>query len=117
MPNVFTPGNADGLECNDYFRPYFDPSTNDNCPIVDVDKCPRFVKSVRITIFNRWGKEVYYYNSDSPNHSIYINWDGRDNDGTILESGMYYYVADVTFYALDPTKKNSTIKGWVNLLR
>lgn len=117
LPNVFTPGNADGAGCNDYFRPYYAEGGNPNCPLVHITRCPRFVHSVRLTIYNRWGKEVYTYNSMEPDHSIYIDWDGRDSDGTELESGIYYYVADVRFDAVDPAKKTSTIKGWLSLIR
>lgn len=105
LPNVFTP-NGDGS--NDTFRP-LDGSDN------NFASCPRFVKSVNFKVYNRWGKEVYTYNSGNEN-SIYIDWDGRVETGQLLAAGVYYYVAEVEFIALDPARQHKTIKGWVQIL-
>ncbi len=66
---------------------------------------------------NRWGKEVYTFNSQDGAKSVYIEWDGRDNGGSQLDAGNYYYVADIAFDAVDPKKKTARIKGWVQLIR
>ena len=58
-------------------------------------KCARFVDKVFLRIYNRWGKEVYSYESGGE-RTIYVDWDGRDADGRELSTGIYYYVADVT---------------------
>ncbi len=98
LPNVFTP-NEDGT--NDTFRPL---------------DCPRFVESVNFTVVNRWGKEVYRFSSNGEN-SIYIDWDGKTNQGEELPSGVYYYVAEVTFIRLNPSDAVQTFKGWVQILK
>jgi hypothetical protein len=130
LPNVFTPGVGD--DCNKFFsafsnkeryivRPIADPEN----PVYycggvsDPSKCARFVERVSFKVFNRWGKEIYDYvgaRSDDLN-SIYIDWDGRAKDGSDLASGIYYYVAEVTFDSSDKDKRNKTIKGWVHLIR
>jgi hypothetical protein len=114
LPNVFTP-NGDG--CNDRFAAYRaeaeEPST---CESVALHRCARFVNGVKIKILNRWGREVYSFRSSDQNN-IYINWDGRDKAGELLDPGVYYYVADVTFDTRDPRKRAKQYKGWVNLLR
>lgn len=125
LPNVFSPN--DGNDCNDRFAAWRAPSNyyeidegtgnvQWNCGEVDLKKCARFVEAVVFRVYNRWGKEVYSYESGSE-RSIYIDWDGRDNEGRELASGIYYYAADVTFDSVDPKKANQTIKGWVHLLR
>lgn len=124
LPNVFTPN---GDDCNDYFSAYSD---NDRYRVVneggvifrcggvvDETKCARFVERVRFKVYNRWGKEVFTYDSGIGDRSIYIDWDGRGADGTLLASGIYFYVADVTFDTVDPAKREKTIKGWVHLIR
>jgi len=127
LPNVFTP-NMD--ECNARFSAY---SANDRyldrsdpeaprllCGgVSDPSKCARFVERVIFRVYNRWGKEVYSYTgaSNDDQHSIYIDWDGRASDGSDLASGVYYYVAEVTFNTVDPAQKKKTIKGWVHLIR
>ncbi len=103
LPNVFTPNN-DGY--NDTFRAYDFP----------FDKCPRFVESISIRIFNRWGKVIYSGTSEGEN-SILINWDGRSSDGAVVNTGVYYFEAEVLFDAIDPEKRFSSIKGWVQILR
>lgn len=123
LPNVFSPGNAD--PCNDTFGAYRRPEyyakgeEGGLCGPVAPTKCARFVETVNFKVFNRWGKQVYSYrgaNNDDQN-DIYIDWDGRAEDGTDLATGVYYYVAEVRFVSVDPKKRNQIIKGWVHLIR
>ncbi len=102
LPNVFTP-NEDGS--NDVFRAYDRPD----------ERCPRFVENVKFTVFNRWGKEIYSYESGGEK-SIFINWDGRTEDGQMVSPGVYYYTADVKFVYLDPNRGARQFKGWVQVL-
>ena len=119
LPNVFTPDNDN---CNDLFSAYSDRATGEEgkCPIPveNRNRCARFVESVSFRVFNRWGQQVYSYegSSDDDVNSIYIDWNGKDNGGALLNTGVYYYVADVTF---DVVTQNRTrvIKGWVHLIR
>lgn len=129
LPNVFTPN---GDKCNDVFSAYNirNLGEHNTIPCKQVygghlsdtlvselrSKCARFVQSVTFTVFNRWGREVYSYQSGNEN-SIYIDWNGRDNAGAELDAGIYYYVANVVFDVVDPKKKNRNIKGWVHLIR
>jgi gliding motility-associated-like protein len=103
LPNIFTPNN-DGS--NDVFRAFDFP----------LEKCPRFVESVTIKIYNRWGKEVYSGSSEGET-SILINWDGVSNDGVVLSTGVYYYEAEVIFNANDPDLRIENYRGWVQILR
>ncbi|HLF34379.1 MAG TPA: gliding motility-associated C-terminal domain-containing protein [Cyclobacteriaceae bacterium] len=103
LPNVFTPNN-DGF--NDMFQAFSFP----------YDKCPRFVKSVDFRVYSRWGEEIFRTGKDEET-SIYINWDGRTSNGTILASGVYYYVAEVEYINVDDALTNQEIKGWVQILR
>lgn len=122
LPNVFTPN---GDNCNEKFsafsaRQVVDENGNGPCgpvdPVQQKLKCARFVEKVVLVVLNRWGKEVYHYESGSEN-SIYIDWDGRDNNGNELPAAVYYYNATVTFNVVDPDKKNREIRGWVQLIR
>lgn len=122
LPNVFTPN---GDNCNDFFSAYSgrqtaDESGNGPCGPLDLEqqrkKCARFVESVEFTVTNRWGKHVYDYQSGGE-RSIYIDWDGRDNNGNELAPGVYYYNAKVTFNVVDPAQKVQNIRGWVQLVR
>jgi hypothetical protein len=130
LPNVFTPNLVD--DCNALFSAYSGndryqiKNTNPDAPpafkcggVSDERRCARFVERVVFHVYNRWGKEVYDYTgaSNDDRNSIYLDWDGRASDGSDLASGIYYYVAEVTFNVVDPSQKNKTIKGWVHLLR
>jgi len=106
LPNVFTP-NGDGT--NDTFRPLDQNSADVNA------QCPRFVRSVNFGVYNRWGVLLYEYKSGGENN-IYINWDGRDSQGTLLSAGIYYYAADVVFDVLIPDEREQTLRGWVQIL-
>ncbi len=128
LPNVFTP-NGDG--CNDKFSAYndqiqIDESGSGPCGKVDVldlqRRCARFVVSVNFKVFNRWGREVYSYWSGgeqctNKERCNFIDWDGRDDSGKELATGVYYYIAEVTFDVVDPTQQTKIIKGWVQLMR
>jgi len=105
LPNVFTPN---GDLVNDTFRVF----RND-------DKCTRFIESVNFKVVNRWGREVFVFNSSQAEGeaNLLIDWDGRTNDGTALATGIYYYEADVVFDVLDPNQKMGEFKGWIHLLR
>ncbi|MBI1184247.1 T9SS type B sorting domain-containing protein [bacterium] len=93
IPNVFTPT---GDNMNDTLVPFPDY---------------RFVKSVEITILNRWGQEVYTTND------IHINWDGKnERNGKDLNPGTYYYVCDIEYYMLKENKKE-TLTGSIQLIR
>ncbi|NOT76914.1 MAG: gliding motility-associated C-terminal domain-containing protein [Cyclobacteriaceae bacterium] len=122
LPNVFTPN---GDNCNEKFsafsdRAIIDEEGNGPCGVIDPvetrRRCARFVESVTFTVSNRWGKEVYTYQSGGEKN-IYIDWDGKDNDGKDLSSGVYYYNAQVTFTVVDPNQKKKDIRGWVQIIR
>jgi hypothetical protein len=121
LPNIFTPN---GDECNEYFSAYgpFNPlnqNAPESCPLSNenISQCLRFVERVTFRVYNRWGKEVYSYNSGGGESSEYINWDGRDTHGQTLASGIYYYQAEVAFNTIVPAKKQQILKGWVHLAR
>ena len=122
--------NTFGDGCNDKFsafsiRDYGDDGPHcgtlipryDSLHKADVaSRCARFVQGVSFVVYNRWGREVYEYQSNGEN-SVFIDWDGRDNNGRDVDSGTYYFVANVSFYVVDPKRKNRTIKGWVQIIR
>jgi hypothetical protein len=131
LPNVFTPNN-DG--CNDVFRAYNDKynntegpgSGNNLCPTIPIEsqrKCARFVERVEFHVYNRWGQEVFDYSGEyiegieETKDAILINWDGTGKEGQQLSTGVYYYIADVTFITVYPQNRNKTLKGWVHLIR
>jgi hypothetical protein len=110
LPNVLTRNN-DGL--NEELR----PALPNQIPEAPGSHCARFVESVKFTVYNRWGKEVYFYTSDvKVEPDIYIRWKGRGNNGELLSNGTYYYVVEVTYRVLDPDKRHQQIKGWVQLM-
>jgi gliding motility-associated-like protein len=75
-PNVFTP-NGDGV--NDEFVVKFFS-----------------METVKITLFNRWGKKIHYYESQNVRgfegtweETV---WDGKLMGGRYASPGVYYYV-------------------------
>jgi gliding motility-associated-like protein len=76
LPNVFSP-NGDGI--NDLYRP----------------QRTSYVEKVQMTIFNRWGIQVFY--TEDPD----VNWDGKvNNTNQLVAPGVYYYICDVYEYRL-----------------
>lgn len=86
FPQAFTPNN-DGI--NDIFTGFGTHLT-----------------SYKLTIFNRWGEQIFTSNS------IRQGWDGRYNNGDAPE-GVYVYVAS----AVDETGKKIQMKGTFQLIR
>ncbi|WKN43907.1 gliding motility-associated C-terminal domain-containing protein [Tunicatimonas pelagia] len=102
LPNIFTP-NEDGV--NEYFETLKEPF------------CPRFVQRVQLYVFNRWGKEVHFYDSGGqPNREVSLRkfWDGRTVEGRRVSPGIYFYRAEVYFSELQPIPR--TYKGWVQVM-
>ncbi|PSR52158.1 hypothetical protein AHMF7605_00770 [Adhaeribacter arboris] len=95
LPNIFTPN---GDNKNDVFKPD--------------EKRPSFIKATKFTVFNRWGAKLYENSADPK-----INWQGVDKSGNRVPDGIYYYQAEVEFYALDPQNARKTYKGWVEIVR
>lgn len=92
LPNVFTPG-SDGL--NDRFTPF---------PY-------KFVKSVDLIIFNRWGVPVFTTQDPS------IEWDGTDErSGKPLPDGVYFYMCKVNEIRLTGIESRE-LNGELHLLR
>jgi len=106
LPNTFTP-NGDSL--NDTFRA-FD---------LEDGRCSRFVEAVTFRVFNRWGgKEIYTYKTNEVSEpNFFIDWDGRDKNGLLLNAGTYYYTATVTFKTFDPSKRKQEFKNWVKIIK
>ena len=124
LPNVFSPGNADGKNCNELFSAFgatLNLGENPDCPEKDVDRsrCARFVQKVDFTVYNRWGSKVYHYVGQQGDESkdIYINWNGRDEKGRELATAVYYYIAEITVDVVNPAERVKIVKGWVHLVR
>jgi gliding motility-associated-like protein len=91
LPNIFTP-NSDGK--NDLFKPF---------PY-------RFVESISLQIFNRWGNLVFESNDPE------ILWDGTNRDsGKQCTDGVYYYVCTVNEIRLEGTVPRK-LTGFVQLM-
>jgi gliding motility-associated-like protein len=86
VPNVFTP-NGDGF--NDEFRVAYNSLISFQC-----------------WVYNRWGRQVYYWNDPTK------GWDGNIN-GKKAVPGAYFYIIK----AVGSDKKVYKLKGDINLLR
>ncbi len=104
--NVITPYNADGR--NDYFEAFTD--------VADEASCPRFVKSIALKIYDRWGKEVFTWDAPPGEGNNYVFWNGLDPAGKKVSSGVYFYSADVHFDMRNPKAEHRVVKGWVQVI-
>ncbi len=114
LPNVFTPNND---VYNNVFTAFGDPDVpHPTGEQMDPARCARFVESVDFIVYDRWGKTIWVL-KDGKERSIYVRWNGLDNDGHEVPAGVYYYRADVRFTTVDPSKQLQVLKGWVHLVR
>lgn len=58
----------------------------------------------QVSIFNRYGREVYSYSGNYTNQ-----WYGKDKDGSNLPDGTYFY--NITF------QDGNSVTGWVYIIR
>jgi gliding motility-associated-like protein len=90
LPNVVT---VDGDGSNDFFVPF---------PY-------KFVESIDLTVYNRWGQAVF--TTKDPN----IRWDGKHKESNqLVTDGVYFYVCDVNEIRLTGIETR-TLKGFVHV--
>ena len=111
LPNAFSP-NGDGF--NDTFTPLY--NTGKSNLGFENSNCPRFILGVSFKVFDRTGKEVFDLQYEKE-PSIFIHWDGKNNAGSPLAAGVYFYVSEVTFDVLPSGQQKKTYKGWIQLLK
>jgi gliding motility-associated-like protein len=92
LPNIFTPGEDN---FNDFFVPF---------PY-------RYIQSINLIIYNRWGNIVFETTDPA------INWDGTNQDSKLMCSdGVYFYVCEVNEIHLTGIETRK-LKGFVHLIR
>ncbi len=92
LPNIFTP-NGDAL--NELVNPF---------PY-------KYIESVQIEIYNRWGQIVYKADD------IDVNWDGKHQLTKMkCSSGVYFYVATVNEQRLSGIESR-IVNGFIHLIR
>jgi len=106
MPNVFTPGVTEMY--NDTFRAF---SATGN---ILNKECSRFIDYMSLMVINRWGEEVFFISSEDIDAVV---WDGKDNGGKELATGVYYYTANVRLKYSSEKTEMKTLKNWVHLIR
>ena len=92
LPLVFSPG-SDGV--NDLFVPF---------PY-------RFIESIDVQIFNRWGTQVFATTDPA------LLWDGVNKKSSEdCANGVYYYVCQVNEYRLTGIESR-VLTGYIHLIR
>lgn len=93
LPNAFTPN---------------DDKQNDIFKATTI----KFISSINIKIFNRWGDVVF--ESTDPK----FNWDGKNKSGTDVAEGTYFYTCTVIENRVNgPTPNATPLSGYIELRR
>ena len=73
------------------------------------------IKELRISIYNRWGTEVYQTNDG--NDFLTVGWDGKDKfTGQDCAEGVYYFVCQYSPLSVSESKER-VVSGFVHLFR
>jgi len=98
IPNIITP-NDDGINDRFYINAPLDGQQYEN---------------ISLSIFNRHGEEVYYMADFASINNSEQGWNGKNNDGQALASGVYFYVIKVE----NPQSNESeTLQGTLTINR
>lgn len=62
------------------------------------------VEIFNCTILNRWGNTIYEYTDPAG------GWDGRTQDGKIVEEGTYFYIIKAQFYGGEEVTKHGFVQ-------
>ncbi len=96
---------ASNKECEDTVYHAFSPNADGLNDLFIIPGITRFPDNT-VYFFNRWGALVW---KGEKYDNIKVVWDGKDENGTLLTSGTYFYVID--------RKGSKTSKSWVELTR
>jgi gliding motility-associated-like protein len=95
VPNIITPNN-DGINDRFYFSLF--PQNPDERPYSNVE----------LSIFNRWGKQVFYDDNYMDRNNEIDGWNGTDqNTGATLADGVYFYVAKFSDVSTGKTEERN----------
>ena len=93
LPNAFTPN---------------DDKQNDVFKATTI----KFISSINLKIFNRWGDIIF--ESADPR----FNWDGKNKNGTDVAEGTYFYTCNVIENRVNgPTPTATPLSGYIELRR
>ena len=81
----------------EYFAPnIFSPNGDGNNDVFTIFAGKNTVAIRNLTIFDRWGNQLYFNDEVFPGAEIIGGWDGYYN-GQLLENGIYIYHAEIGF--------------------
>lgn len=96
LPNLMT---SNGDKRNDLFSP------------ICISKA--FIKNLKLTIYNRWGKKVFEDDVSSE-----INWGGfSERTSQTVVSGIYFFLIEAEFKRLRRTDEKMRYRGWIDVLK
>ena len=62
------------------------------------------IATFNCVILNRWGNKIYEYTDPSG------TWDGRTQNGTLVEEGTYFYMIKATFEGGEEVEKQGFVQ-------
>lgn len=87
---------------NNILTPDVKDGAND---VLFIDQLSSYTANCKVIVYNKWGQVVYL----NENYSNFGGFEGKDNSGSDLDAGTYYYVIT--------TENRKTATGFVDLIR